>query len=137
VDVGLRFASRADVPSRASSIVTRPSEATAKDALAVAETLRLVLSAGWSNLTGVEPGSCPAAPRPSTTAARARRRPPLLRLLDGPEPKRRKQATFLLGAVGSSCIETERAPRARLEAELIRRYRAMPVRVGWTVGRSR
>jgi HEAT repeat protein len=48
----------------------------------------------------------------------------LVRLLDAPEAKVRKQATFLIGAVGSACIETDPAVGARVEAELIRRYRA-------------
>jgi hypothetical protein len=48
----------------------------------------------------------------------------LTRLLDAPEPKVRKEATFLIGAVGSACVETDPAAAARVEAELIRRYRA-------------
>ena len=48
----------------------------------------------------------------------------LARLLDAPEPKVRKEATFLIGAVGSACVETDPAAAARVEAELIRRYRA-------------
>jgi hypothetical protein len=47
----------------------------------------------------------------------------LTALLDDPDPMVRKQALFLTGAAGAACHDTDPAGAARVEAELVRRYR--------------
>ena len=48
----------------------------------------------------------------------------LSRLLDAPEPSVKKQATFIIGAVGHAVIDADPEAGERVEADLLRRYRA-------------